>query len=67
MSENPELEAKAWSYTREKIGRLLRDMYNEPQEPSPRLCALIAKLIEGVPPPADEAYPQAEVNPTAPK
>jgi hypothetical protein len=67
MSENSEVDAEAWSYTREKIGRLLREMYNEPQEPSPRLCALIAKLSEGAPPPAHEAYPAAEVDQTAPE
>ncbi len=67
MAENSEVDARTWSYTREKIGRLLRDMYNEPQEPSPRLCALIAKLREGAAPPGDAADPAGDGNQTATK
>jgi hypothetical protein len=41
-----EIDPVSWSQARERIGQLLRELYNQPQEPSPQLAALIAKLAE---------------------
>jgi hypothetical protein len=41
-----ESNPNAWWQARERIGRLLKELYNQPQEASPQLAALIAKLAE---------------------
>jgi hypothetical protein len=41
-----EFDPNAWRQAREGIGRLLRELYDQPQEPSPQLAALIAKLAD---------------------
>jgi hypothetical protein len=45
MSEK-RLDPVAWSAARQHIGHLLRELYDQPQEFSPQLVALIAKLEE---------------------
>ncbi len=66
MSENrSKVDPVAWLYAREKIGRLLREMYNEPQAPSQQLSALLAKLRDDVPSTAEDPF--CGMNQGAPK
>jgi hypothetical protein len=48
MSEKKPLEADpaTRSVALQTIGRLLRELYQQPEEPSPQLATLIAKLKE---------------------
>jgi hypothetical protein len=40
----PQYEPVAWWYTRNQIGRELRELYQPPKELPPRLVALLAEL-----------------------
>jgi hypothetical protein len=46
LSSQPKYEPIAWWYTRNQIGRELRERYQPPNELPPRLIALVGELRE---------------------
>ena len=46
LSSQPKYEPVVWWYTRNQIGRELRELYQPPKELPPQLLALLGKLRE---------------------
>ncbi len=46
-TQSAQFEPVAWWWTRNQIGRELREFYEVPKEPPPKLFALISKLEAG--------------------